>query len=82
MTTLSFILAYLATGAAIAVLAPIVDVGQIKTTGRAGTDDQRLQFLRAVVAAFFFVGSIVVTSLLWPALGVLSIYYNKQDIEK
>lgn len=81
MNTLSFVLAYLATGAAIAVLAPIVGVSQIKT-GCAGTDDKQLQFLRAVVATFFFVGAIVVTALVWPALIALAIYHQKEDGDK
>lgn len=81
MTTLSFVLVYLATGAAIAVLAPIVGVGQIKTNCN-GTDDKQLQFLRAVVATFFFVGAIVVTALVWPALIALAIYHQKEDGDK
>ena len=78
MTALSFVLAYLATGAAIAVLSPVVGVNQIKTDCN-GTDDKQLQFLSAVVATFFFVGSIVVTAFLWPALIALAIRYGKQD---
>lgn len=81
MTALSFILAYLATGASIAVLAPVVGVSQIKTDCN-GTDDKQLQFLRAMVAIFFFVGSIVVTALLWPALIALAIRYEKQGSDQ
>ena len=81
MTTLSFVLAYLATGVAISMLAPIVGVNQIKTDC-AGADNQQLQFLRAVVATFFFVGAIVVTALVWPALIALAIYHQKEDSDK
>lgn len=81
MTALSFILAYLATGASIAVLAPVVGVSQIKTDC-AGAQDHQLQFLRAMVTIFFFVGSIVVTALLWPALIALAIRYEKQGSDQ
>lgn len=77
MTNLSFILAYLATGATIAVLAPVVDINQV-TTICPGTRDNKLQFLLAMVVIFIFVGSIVVTALLWPVLIALAIRYEKQ----